>query len=246
VPNLFGVPISHISKNALHKRIEEALIHSSPLWIVTANPEILLKAYRDNAYQSILNQADVIVADGVGVVLAARLLYGIRLERITGADLAEDILRLASQYQKKVFILGGSDEVNRKAIRKVFSFKFQVSSINGLGGSFIETEAMEQIAEYQPDMLFVALGAPRQEQFIYHLLKTKNLKLKTTLMMGIGGTIDFWARPKLRAPNLFRRMGLEWLWRLLRQPWRFPRIMNAVIIFPLICLYDFFNKKTLL
>lgn len=242
MPTLLGVHISDTSKKALLKRIKEALIHSSPLWIVTANPEILLKAYRDNAYRSILNQADVIVADGVGVVLAARLLYGVRLERITGADLAEEILRLASTYQKKMFILGGSDAVNKKAVKNITRYTLHVTRIKGLGGKFTESKAIKEIAEYQPHILFVALGVPKQERFINRLLKTKNLKLKTTLLMGIGGAIDFWARPSLRAPKFLQRAGLEWLWRLFFQPWRLPRIINAIIVFPTLIMKDRLSK----
>lgn len=234
--NLLGVPISHISKKALLKRIEEALIHSSPLWIVTANPEILVRAYRDSTYRAILNQADVIVADGIGVVLAARLLYGAHLERITGADLAEDILRIAWRHHKKIFLLGGSAEVNRKAREKF-------TNMGGMGGDFDEDAVTQTINKFQPAVLLVALGAPRQEQFIDNFTNRLTLDAKPSVMMGIGGTIDFWARPSLRAPKIVQRIGLEWLWRVVRQPWRFKRIFNAVIIFPTICLYDFFQQK---
>jgi len=264
VINLLGTRISDTRKKELLQRIERTLSirvnppahprKSAPLWMVTANPEMLLKAYRDNAYRSILNQADVIVADGVGVVLAARLLYGARLERITGADLAEEILRLALRHHKKVFPLGGSAKVNQKAIENVTHYTLQATNVHGLGGEFTEEKAIKEIAKYQPDILFVALGSPKQEQFIDNLTKRLTLNspqgeccegrlAKPCIMMGIGGTIDFWARPSLRAPEIFQRIGLEWLWRLIRQPWRIKRILNAIIVFPVLAAREYFAKK---
>lgn len=249
---LLGVLISPISKRKLLEKIENTVKYGNPaiaenpysyLFIVTANPEILVKAWKDREYRDILNSADIVVADGVGITLLARLLYKVKIERITGVDLASEILELASQYKKRVFILGGAGIVNQKALSNISNNSHL--HIEGLGDNFSESETIARIKKFNPDVLFVALGAPKQELFIHNLLKTKNTKLKIpSIMMGIGGAIDFWAYPSFRAPKLLRRAGLEWLWRLFLQPWRLPRIINAVIIFPLIVLHEYVMHLT--
>lgn len=113
--------------------------------------------------------------------------------------------------------------------------------MGGLGGEFNDKKAIKEIMAFKPDILFVALGAPRQEIFI-HKLSAKSYQLKA-IMLGIGGVIDYWAYPCLRAPYIVRRIGLEWLWRLVLQPWRLPRIVKAVIVFPLACLYEWILLK---
>ncbi len=200
-----------------------------PLVIANANPEILLRAYKDKDYRNIINAADIVIPDGVGAVFFLRLLYGIKVKRIAGVDLAYQIIACAQKQQKSIFILGGTDEANKKACSNL--------KIQGLGGKFSEHEAIKKIQEVNPAILFVALGSPSQELFIH------KLSAKPRVTMSVGGAVDFWANPGLRAPKFLQDIGLEWLWRLLRQPWRVKRIFNAAIVFPIICLYDFFHQK---
>lgn len=235
-----GVRISHISKQRLLEQIKIALTKKRRLWIVTANPEILLKAWKNKEYKNIIHSADYVVADGVGITLAVRLLYRIKLERISGANLAEEILHLAANTDKRVFLLGGTSKANQDALEHL-GFMFRVSSFKfqGLGGNFTEKEAIKKITAYNPDILLVALGAPKQEFFIKKFLQLPISKKQfPNIMLGIGGTVDFLANPRLRAPKFLQSLGLEWLWRLLRQPWRLPRIINAVVLFPLIVLWQ--------
>ncbi len=234
---LLGVSIEELPRREVMAELEKA---KGPLFIVTLNPEILLHAWHDERYQKILNEADIKVADGVGIVILSRLFYGVKLERFPGADLAGEIAKWAEKNGKKIFLLGGASEANKKALKKFKSAK-------GLGGAFTEAEAGKAIKEYRPDVLFVALGAPKQEFFIHQLLQASHLrqgfggqasyKLQA-ILVGIGGTIDYWAYPSLRAPVIVRRIGLEWLWRVILEPWRIVRIVNAVILFPLACLWE--------
>lgn len=239
---MLGVSLALIAKNELSKRIEQALIgkDNNRLFIVTANPEILLKAWHNEAYGTLLNSANIVVADGVGIVLVARFLYRVNIPRVTGVDLADDILALAVKHHKRVFLLGGSETANEKAIKK---FKDKGLESRGLGGNFSETQAMGAIRAFEPGILFVALGAPKQEIFISNLLKTQNAKVNAIIAMGIGGTVDVWAGDKPRAPRLLRRLGLEWFWRLILEPRRLPRIINAIIVFPFIAVYEYIMAK---
>lgn len=243
---LLGVTIEAVSRREV---IARTLHASDTCFVVNLNPEILLYAWRHPQYRDILNRAQIKIIDGVGVVLMARFLYGVKLTRFPGADLANEIIKWASENNKNIFLLGGSQKANEKAIQTLATdYRLPVTRIKGLGGEFTEKEAIKEINEFKPDILFVALGAPKQEIFIFNLQPTtspsqifgENLGGQDLqpIMMGIGGAIDYWAYPKLRAPNIARRLGFEWLWRVMLQPWRLFRIFKAVILFPLACIWE--------
>lgn len=237
---LLGISIPFLSRADILEKIKEA---KKPLFIVTLNPEILLLARKDKTYRDIIENADIKVVDGVGITLIARFLYGIKLTRIPGADLADGLIKWAGKEGEKIFILGGTATANRNAIATlVTNYQLPVTHIKGFGSKFTFHEAIKKINDFKPNILFVALGAPKQEQFIYNFLLTTHYSLQT-IAIGIGGTIDYWANPKLRAPKIVRHIGFEWLWRLVLQPWRFSRIFKAVIVFPLTCLWEWFLVK---
>lgn len=215
----------------------------SPLFVVTLNPEILLKAWRDSAYRDVLNRADMRIIDGVGIVIMARLLYGTKLSRLAGADLAQELLTKAEEKQQSVFLLGASRQANRQAQEHILRRYPSISKVGGMGGEFEGEKAINAIIRFKPDLLFVALGAPKQELFIDRLFAYHRSSLGRMIAVGVGGTIDFWARPGLRAPRLLQRIGLEWMWRLARQPWRFFRIVNALIVFPFACTVERLNLR---
>ncbi len=223
--------------------------------LTTPNPEIILAAQKNSEFKKILNSAALATADGVGILWAAHFLHSKKRNfpalvgslfaisfspqkirdpipaRITGTDLFPRILELAARRRKKVFLLGAAPGVAAK-----LKTKFE-SAISGLeiSGTFagspgFENEKMlrETIDASGAEILFVAFGAPRQEIWI-----ARNLpKFKTVrLAAGIGGAFDFHAGGISRAPRIFRRLGLEWSWRLFRQPTRLPRIWNATFRF---------------
>lgn len=229
---LLGVSIDELTQREIMTKIEKA---NGSLFIVTLNPEILLHAWHDKAYQKILNSADVKVVDGVGIVILARLLYGVKLERFPGADLAERISAWAEKGNKKIFLLGGTSEANKKATKRIMNNELRIT---GIGGKFSQEQVRETINSFRPDVVLVALGAPKQEFFINNLIRNSKFVIRNSLFIGVGGTVDFWAYPYLRAPKFVRHMGLEWLWRLILQPWRIFRIMKAVFLFPLACLWE--------
>lgn len=191
--------------------------------VVTANVEILYASLRDRELAGILEEAELVTADGAGVLLAARL-GGKRLpERVAGFDLMLACLQEAARESLPVFFLGARPEVLQEALLRIRE-RFPGLTIAGSHhGYFNEQEGgaiAAQIRARQPQLLFVALGAPRQEKWIYQHRE----KLPPCVAVGVGGSLDVLAGKVQRAPNWMQKCGLEWLYRLLQDPSRFSRI----------------------
>ena len=203
-------------------------------YIITLNSEIVLKAQKNEEYFHILNNADLSITDGIGLKLAG-LATGNNIKRIPGADLTEKILQLAQNKKLKIAVLNWSkglsekEDIEKALIKKYHGLEFIIEDIERDFADFTETESFINLQKFKPAILFVALGAPYQEKFIYHNLK----KLPSVkLAIGVGGSFDFISGKIKRAPLIFQKLGLEWLWRLIMQPQRWKRIYDAVIIFP--------------
>lgn len=230
--NVLGVEIDSLTNQALLTRISEWLSGQERHWLVTANPEIILKA-KDETYRQILNSADLRMADGIGLVFAIKYLYRQTVERITGVDLAEDLFKLAEQKNYSIYFLGGLGDVASQASRLVKQRYPNLRVVGAAPGGIGEQlgnhlAVISLIKQAAPDILLVAFGAPSQEKWI-----AKNLRklLSVKLAVGVGGAFDFLAKKVKRAPARWRKIGLEWLWRLLQQPQRARRIFNAVVVF---------------
>ena len=171
-------------------------------YIVTLNPEFVMLAQKDQEFKKILNQADLAIADGIGLRLADR-----RLKRLTGVDLMLSLIKKGY----KTLLIGARPGIAQAAAKKL--------------GVFGLTELnTKKINEIQPDLLFVALGMSKQEKWI-----VKNLpKLNVKVVMGVGGALDQIAKPWLKAPKILQVIGLEWLYRLILQPWRIKRQWQLV------------------
>jgi N-acetylglucosaminyldiphosphoundecaprenol N-acetyl-beta-D-mannosaminyltransferase len=189
--------------------------------ITTPNPEMIVLAQKDLYFKQILNEADLAIADGIGIIFAAKILRQKINKRLSGTDLAESILKKSIG---KVFLFGAKNGVAGK-IGKRYS--------NIVGFSENENDAIEMINLSKPNILFVALGAPRQEKWIYENLKKTP---SVSVAVGVGGAFDFISGKVLRAPKFLRAIGLEWLWRLIVQPWRIKRMYSAVLKFPFLVL----------
>jgi len=196
-------------------------------YIVTPNPEIIVKAQKDAEFKSILNKADLAIPDGIGIVWTAKLLNEQMAERVSGTDL---VVKIKDQTVNlningrpvRIFLLGGRDGVAQRVAS-------QWPEVVGFSEETESTELFVIITEYQPDILFVALGAPKQEKWIaQNLSRLPSVKVA----MGVGGAFDFLSQKIKRAPRFMQKIGLEWLWRLAREPRRLSRIFNAVVIFP--------------
>lgn len=235
--------------------------------IVTPNPEILLKAQGDEKYKKILNKASLSIPDGTGIIWAASLEGSLNIfkgawhmfltvfaskrlpkvlpERVTGTDLMKGVLEksIKDESDYKIFLLGAKDGVAEQ-IHENYRFKDKnckiVGTYEGSPKVSEEVSILKRINESKPDMLFVAYGSPEQEKWI-----SRNLKKMPSVKvaMGVGGAFDFLAGRAKRAPKTWRNMGLEWLWRLLKEPRRLKRIWNAAVVFPYLVLVRRINIR---
>lgn len=237
-----NVKICNTKKADVIKKIIDFLDSSKQHHIVTVNPEFLVMSRKNEHFFNILNSADLSVADGFGILFLSYFLPPRVIEHIRGSDLTNDILLLAEKSNKKVCILnwsGGlssSADIIKSIKAKYPKLKFIVKSVSRDGGDI----DLKYINNFSPHILFVALGAPFQE-----ILINKSLKKipSVRVAIGVGGTMDFITGEIKRAPLIVRRLELEWLWRLFKQPrTRFKRIVTAVFIFPFFVFKQrFFN-----
>lgn len=231
--NILGINLSDLKRNELEKRLEFFLNDNKSHFLVTPNPEIILQAGRDEEYFYILNSADVAVADGFGLVLAG-ILKRKMIPRITGSDLTPWLLKLSEEKNLKTLIINWKAGLSSaQDIKETLSKSFPKLICEVLDIDKKEALSDEEnniITSFAPQIIFVTIGAPVQEKLIWHQLpKWPTVKLA----LAIGGSFDFITGKIRRAPKLFRSLGVEWLWRLIKQPRRFKRIWNATVVFGL-------------
>jgi len=223
---LLGVKIDKISLAGTWDKIKGFLVDDRQHYIVTVNADFLARAHKDENFRDILNQADLSVADGAGVIWASKLFGESLPGRISGVDLMAGILNREAGIRENIFLLGGRHGVAEKIAQKYE---------NVAGFTEDPEAAIDLINRCQPSVLFVALGSPKQEQWIAHNLHcVPSIKLT----MGVGGAFNFISGRIRRAPRWMRGMGFEWLWRAFREPWRWRQIWRSTVIFPFLVLKE--------
>lgn len=234
-----GVHIDNITMDEALSRAEKMVISGGSHAIFSANPEIVLAGARNAEFRDLLNTGDCILPDGVGIVLVGRLL-GIPLrERVAGVDFMQALCARAATYGWPVFFLGGRNNVAERTsvyMRRIFP------SLHVAGWS--ENTALEAIGDtiHHAEIIFVALGAPKQETWIRENMQ----KLPyAKCMVAVGGAFDMIAGDVSRAPLWLRTRGGEWLWRLCAEPRRLRRIINAVILFPMQAIAWHMKRKNI-
>jgi N-acetylglucosaminyldiphosphoundecaprenol N-acetyl-beta-D-mannosaminyltransferase len=260
--NLCGVNISTITLAEVVQKLDE------PQIIFTPNPEILLEAERNPEFKEALSCGTLMLPDGHGLQIVSTLmrlksrflrmvLYFPSLllylfwkapfkkvipEIIHGSDFTVEVCSWAAKREKSVFFLGARAQGAEKTA-EFFSRKFPNLCVAGFSNLDPSEEALEAVLKSKADVLFVAYGAPKQEMWVNKW--RKELKGVHTVMT-VGGSFDFYSGDVKRAPALLRKLGLEWVWRLVRDPvGRSRRIWDAVVKFPLMCLCHDFNKLQL-
>lgn len=206
--------------------------------ICTVNPEFIMTAQRDAHFAAVLQQADLCVPDGIGVLWAARRQGVVLPERVTGSDGIYRICERAAQCGWRVYLLGAADGVAEQAARRLVALYPALQVVGAYSGSPATTDwptIAQRLTVAQPQILFVAFGHPRQDLWIAH----HRHELPGQVALGIGGAFDFVAGVTLRAPRWMQRWGIEWLYRLLQQPWRWRRM----IVLPLFVLRVLWNGK---
>jgi len=231
--NILGINISDYKKPEILAKIVGFLSSDSQHYIVTPNPEIILRASHEDDEELfyILNKADLAIADGVGLKFASWL-QDRNLPRLTGADLTLDLLQLAQAQKMKVLVINWDGGLSKKMdIAAALHRRYPDLDflIKDEPRDYFISEEDTELKKYGAQIMLVALGAPYQEKFIWHNLK----KLPAVkVAIGIGGALDFLTGKIKRAPKIMRAAGLEWLWRLIKQPQkRARRIYNATWIF---------------
>jgi N-acetylglucosaminyldiphosphoundecaprenol N-acetyl-beta-D-mannosaminyltransferase len=219
--NILGIRVTGSPKrvvlNIIRSRIADKALRK-PLLIVTVNPEFIMAARTDGEFKNILNSADVAIADGAGLRLA-----GVK-EIIPGRKLVAELLA----GRPRTFYLGGRGGVSRKMAEKYGgewdegeeNIKFSILNLK----SSSNLKILNKINQYKPDLLLVAYGAPWQEKWIAANLN----QIKAKVVMGVGGTFDYLTGRAKVPPEWVSRLGLEWLWRLGHEPWRWRRQLKLI------------------
>lgn len=216
--NVLGIGIDDVSENESIDIVKSWLKGVRKHYIVTPNPEFVVKAQNDPVFKKVLNAADLAVPDGVGLNW-----FGGVKNRVPGVDLMEDLVKLGADLGFSVGFLGGSDGVAEKtaAILKTKYPELKVAlTISGLTVN-TKGEIVDEgiLSLNKSDLLFVAFGHGKQEKWIAQNLP----KIPVKVAMGVGGSFNYLSGEVPRAPKLIRDFGLEWLFRLITQPWRFKR-----------------------
>ena len=235
---LLGMKISNLSAAEINDWIK--IILSNPpeqRFVVSLNPEIILKGHCDEGYKKILSSADLALCDGFGVKCAAWLKGEKIKTRYTGVDLVERSLKLAKENNISALVVVSKNSLSspeeiEKGIRDKYDF--------GARAKYWDDERFFECEDAKKaEIVFVNFGAPHQEKFIF---ENKRNFPKAKFLAGVGGTFDFLTGKIRRAPQWMRKAGLEWFWRMLQEPKRLKRIINAVVVFPWVVLINKKNK----
>lgn len=221
---VLGVRVDKVTIEQALRLMERFVAEGHPHQIVTLNPEFVMEAQRNPEFRVTLEEADLALPDGVGLLWAARLLGQPLPERVTGSDSVPLIAELSARQGYRLYLLGAAPGVAERAaevLRRNYPGVKIVGTYAGSPDPAEEEEIIARVRAASPDFLFVAYGAPRQDVWIHRNLH----RLGVPVCMGVGGTLDFIAGVAVRAPRWMRKLGLEWLHRLLRQPWRWRRML---------------------
>ena len=224
--SVLDVPIHQLSRVELEAEIRKILSGNSFSHVATVNPEFLVEAEKNEKFKKILQNTTLNICDGSGISIFAGILLHTQFVRIPGVEVAEMICKISAEMGKLVFFLGGFGVASNAS--KAMQKHFPTLRISGTLDGNMDT--LEEVKSANPDVILVAFGAPKQE---YWLAENGAKIPSLRLGIGVGGTFDFWAGKVHRAPFLMRKIGLEWLWRLILEPTkRAPRIWRAVFVFP--------------
>lgn len=219
-----GIRVHNVSGAEALEILDSFIQERRPHQVVTVNPEFVMESRRLPAFRDVLAGADLSLPDGAGLLLAARI-QGARLkERVTGVDMVSRMAAMAAQKGYSLFLLGAAQGVAEETARRLTAANPGLRIVGTHAGAPAPEEEegiIARVAAANPDVLFVAYGAPRQDLWI-----ARNLaRLDVPVVMGIGGAFDFISGRARRAPAWMQRAGLEWLHRLIREPWRWRRML---------------------
>lgn len=223
--NILGVNVDTVTISQAADKIMEFFNEDRIHTVFTPNSEIIMAAYRDPEFCEMLNNSDLLTADGIGVVYASRILKKPINERAAGYDIARKVLEKLNYTNHKLFLFGGKPSVADEAaanLKKEYPELNIVGTRNGYFSADDEADIVNEINASGADIVFVCLGAPKQEKWI----NAHKDELKVRVAMGIGGSLDVFAGRVERAPDFWCKIGMEWFYRLVKEPWRIGRMMD--------------------
>lgn len=224
--NIMGIPfVNNTKENFMKKQVIPKIEREEKCFIVTANPEIVMETFENAAYKKVVQTADFVVPDGIGVVVASKM-YGKPLtERIAGVELMEDLLEIAHERGLRCYFLGGKAKTNKLAVANITE-KYPNLVVAGSHHGYFDLgdeNVGSQVVASEPDIVFAALGFPKQEFWIGENIDA----FSKGVFIGVGGSIDIFAGTINRAPDFWIKLNLEWFYRLVKQPFRWKRMFKV-------------------
>ena len=220
---ILGVSVNIENYDELIPKVFKNIKEGKKSLIVAINPEKLMKAKEDPELKALLNRAEFQIPDGIGVILASKLKKGQIRSRVTGIDMMDRVVQEAAARGKRIFLYGAKPGVAEEAAAKlqVMHPNIQIAGVQHGYEKDVQV-VLDTINQTKPDILFVAMGSPKQEQWIEQYRD----ELHPVVFQGVGGSFDVLAGNIKRAPAVFQKAGAEWLYRLLLEPSRIKRQMN--------------------
>lgn len=245
---IFGVDIDNTTLDEVVRLLEDHLGHGHELkTIYTPNTEIVMAAKENNSLRDLINKGDLVIPDGIGLIYGSKIRKKPLRERVTGFDTSMKLLELADENSYSLYLLGCKDGVAKVAAENIekdypnvdvvgYHHGFFKGSHLGLEDEPEEEEIIQEINRLKPDIIFVGLGFPKQETWI----EANKQRISGKVIIGNGGVMDILAGNSKRAPDIFIKLGLEWLYRLIQDPARIKR----QIVLPKFLLQVIFDKNS--
>ncbi len=228
--DMMGTRINNVTMDEAVNTCEKKVNNGEQFVIYTPNSEIIMMANRDEEFKELLNKSDLNIPDGIGLIYASKIKKHPLKEKVAGYDLTVNLIKLANEKGLKIYFVGGKPGVAEKAAQSIKKDYPNVNIVGvsdgyfkgthlGMQGHEEEKRIIDDINDKSPDMLFVGFGAKKQEQWIEY---NKNL-INAKIIVGNGGTVDGLAGEVKRAPDIYIKLGLEWFYRLMKEPKRIKR-----------------------
>jgi N-acetylglucosaminyldiphosphoundecaprenol N-acetyl-beta-D-mannosaminyltransferase len=244
--SIMGVRIDNLSMSEVLKIAEEKIDKNEQYIIYTPNTEFIMMCQKDEEFFNLMNKSDINIPDGIGLIYAGKIKKHPLKEKVGGYDLSVNLLKMANDKGLKLYAVGGKPGVAEAAMKNIREKYPGIKIVGtqhgyfkgthlGKNGHEEELAVIEDINKHQPHILFVGFGAKKQEQWIEY---NKNL-INANIIIGNGGTLDGLAGIVKRAPDIFIKLGLEWLYRLMKEPKRIKR----QIVLPVFMLKIIFGNK---
>ncbi|UOO37611.1 WecB/TagA/CpsF family glycosyltransferase [Oscillospiraceae bacterium CM] len=219
--DVYGVGFDNLTMEEAVGRAEALLEAQNTSYVVTPNPEIVWLCRSDPELKEIISGAALVLPDGIGVVYGAKILGRPLKGKLAGIEFAEKLMESMARTNKSIFLLGAKPGIAEKAAENLAN-KYPGLAVAGTADGYFQEDGpvVEKINNAKPDLLLVCLGAPKQERWMARNLRRLNVRV----MAGLGGSLDVYAGVVARAPDVWIKLHLEWLYRLKKEPWRWRRM----------------------